>query len=382
MSTYSKALLFLFASPAAELRDLFRKRRNRHRTISLHTLSPPPEMEHEDVDEELVEEPVEEPAEEPLVERLRREEVNLQISSPLFNGRVPAEVRDRIFEFVLTEDEDTQYEQDTHYTRPGYGSHKSLQTNLLLTCRRVYLESHHLPLINREHVFWHHREPEGIGYENEAEYFARFRPDQLALVRKVHLFTQQFWLEASLQHVCKLPVMQTIEKMTITLRRGDWWFWERSNTLGINPQRGTADADLMRADWKLEAQGQAIPWDENAWGCSFKHLRALQGLEFEFETTVFEEKQLQDIVEHAKTWRFPMGEGRVLSAAGQKVHRSTWRGPWCVWSKTCEKCHWYDGGGSCQVCNERRESLRYGIGPMLVVLSLRWKLAAADADGR
>lgn len=334
--------------------------------------SPPPDMEHEDVDEELVEGP--------LVARLRREEINLQKSSPLFNGRIPAEVRDHIFEYVLTEDEDGYYDRDTHYTRPGYERHTSLLTNLLLTCRRAYLEAYHLPLINREHVFWHHREPDGRGYNDEADYFSRFRPDQLALVRKVHLFTQQFWLEGSLQNVCKLDVMQTIEKMTITLRRGDWWYWETGNTLGINPQQGTANGNLMRADWKREAQGQVIPWDENAWGCSFKHLQALQVLEMEFETTFYEEKQLQDIVEHAKTWRFPMGEGKVLSVAGQKIRRSTWRGPRCLWSDRCEGCCTYRPviNFNCQVCSERNDP---ALGPLLVVLSLRWKLAAAAADG-
>jgi len=373
MSTCPKILLLLFTGFVVELRDFFRKRRTKPRTKIPMTSSPPLEMEYEDVAEETVEEP--------LVERLRRKEINLQTDSPLFNGRIPGEVRDRIFEYVLTEDEDISYDHNTHYTRPGYESHTSLLTNLLLTCRRVYIEAYHLPLINLEHVFWHHREPEGLGYEDEVDYFSRFRPDQLAFVRKVHLFTQQFWLEGSLQDVCKLDVMQTIEKMTITLRRGDWWFWENGNTLGINPQRGTADSRLMRADWEREAEGKVIPWNEKAWGCSFKHLRALQKLEMEFETTVYEEKQLQDIVEHSKTWRFPMGEGRVLSAAGQKIHRSTWRGPKCVWSERCEGCHTIRRGynPTCQVCNERNNPT---LGPMLVVLSLRWKLAAADANGR
>lgn len=376
MSTCPNILLLLFAGPVEELRDFVRKRRNKHQTMFPLTRSPPPETEHEDLGEDLGEEPIDEP----LIERLRREEVNLQLSSPLFNGRIPAEVRDRIFEYVLTENEGATYEQNTHYARPGYGAYTSLLTDLLLTCRRVYLEAHHLPLINREHVFWHGREPKGLGYENEAEYFSRFRPDQLALVRKVHLFAQQFWLEGSLQDVCKLGVMQTIEKMTITLRRGDWWFWENGCALGINPQRGAATDDLMRADWKLEAQGQVIPWDENAWGCSFKHLRALQELEFEFETTFYEERQLQDIVEHARTWRFPMGEGRVLSTARQKVHRSTWRGPRRVWSDRCEECTMFHRiTPNCQACNEWKDPT---LGPLLVVLSLRWKLAAADADSR
>ena len=102
----------------------------------------------------------------------------------------------------------------------------------------------------------------------------------------------------------------------------------------------------------------------------------------EFETTVYEEKQLQEIAEHAKTWKFPMGEGKVLSAAGQKVHRSTWQGPKCVWSNRCEGCRQYgDRNSDCKVCRERKESKEKGMGPNLVVLRLWWKLAAADAHG-
>ena len=40
--------------------------------------------------------------------------------------------------------------------------------------------------------------------------------------------------------------MQSIEKMKITLRRGDWWFWENSAQLGINP---SVVARLLRL-WK------------------------------------------------------------------------------------------------------------------------------------
>lgn len=381
MYTCPKNVLLILAGLAAKLRDFLRMRRSRHPAVFPFPAAPsPPQSIVEGQD--LVLDQDGQPIEEPLVERLGRGLVNPQTSSLLFNGSIPPEVRDRIFEYVLTEDEDVLYKQDTHYARPGYASHKALLTNLLLTCRRVYLEAHHLPLVNREHVFWHHREPEGTGYDDEAAYFSRFRPHQLALVRRVHLFTQQFWLEGHLQGVCRLPVMQTIEQMTITLRRGDWWFWENGNALGINPQRGDAKAHLMRADWAHEAAtGLAVPWREHAWGCAFQHLRALRQLEFEFETTVHEEKQLLEIVEHARTWRFPMGQGRVLSAAGQTARRSTWRGPRCVWGNICEGCGRPFSFNSCQVCQERYESRQSGLGPMLVVFSLRWKLAAADDYG-
>jgi hypothetical protein len=328
---------------------------------------------------------------EPLAPRLKA--VFSQPFSPLYNGRIPPEIRAKIFEFVLTENESREYSKDNHYSRPGYRSQKGISTSLLLTCRRVYLEAHHLPLANKEHVFWHYREPYAIDYEDEGYYFSRFRPDQLAFVREVHLFTQQFWLEGSLQSVCKLTALQGIEKMKITLRRGDWWFWEDSAELGINPQRGRSAVKTMKEDWRAEEEGETIPWNDNSWGCSFKHIRALKELEMEFETSVYEEAGLLRIVEHAKKWRFPMGDDpksrvkRVLSAEGQSIDKSTWRGPMCVWSRNCPECVTENAlvpmeleTVSCEVCKERKSLMDSNQGPMLVVFSLRWKLAAAE-DG-
>lgn len=328
---------------------------------------------------------------EPLAPRLKA--VFPQPFSPLFNGRIAPEIRTQIFEYVLTENESREYLKDNHYSRPGYRSQKWISTSLLLTCRRVYLEAYHLPLINKEHVFWHHREPYGVGYEDEEYYFSRFHPDQLALVRKVHLFTQQSWLESSLQRVCKLDVLQGIEKIKITFRRGDWWFWENNAKLGINPQRGSAAVKTMEADWRAEDAGETIPWVDNAWGCSFKHIRALKELEMEFETSIYEEAELLRIVEHAKKWRFPMGNDlksgvkRVLSAEGQSIGRSTWRGPMCVWSWNCPECGIANAqlpldleAVPCKVCKDRKSLADSNLGPMLVVFSLRWKLAAAEVQ--
>jgi hypothetical protein len=325
---------------------------------------------------------------EPLAPRLK--DVSPQPFCPLFNGLIAPEIRMKIFEYVLTENDFKEYNNNNHYSRPGYRSQKSIFTNLLLTCRRVYLEAHHLPLINKEHIFWHYREPYGISYEDEASYFSRFRPDQLALVRNVHLFTQQFWLEGSLQRTCKLHVLQGIEKLKITLRRGDWWFWENGAELGINPQRGNADVKKMNEDWKTEEEGQVIPWEDHAWGSSFRHLPALKQLDMEFETSVYEEEELRQIVEHAKKWRFPMsndpktGVKRVLSAEGQSIGKRTWRGPLCVWSRNCPLCGkatvfaYTENVEECKVCKDKVSLIGKNMGPMLVVFSLRWKIAAAE----
>jgi hypothetical protein len=90
------------------------------------------------------------------------------------------------------------------------------------------METYHLPPVSREHVFWHSRHPKELSFdryaENEANYFRKMKDWQVGLVREVHLFTQMFWLEGSLMRLCKHDLPQGIEKIKITVRRGDWWW--------------------------------------------------------------------------------------------------------------------------------------------------------------
>jgi len=91
--------------------------------------------------------------------------VHPQLDSFLYNGRIPAEIRNAIFECVLTEytkDDDhlvpgaphDLYPNDTHYTRPHYAGKKTINVALLRSCRRIYLETYRMPLANKEIVFY------------------------------------------------------------------------------------------------------------------------------------------------------------------------------------------------------------------------------------
>ncbi|KAJ7789926.1 hypothetical protein B0H14DRAFT_3502287 [Mycena olivaceomarginata] len=65
-----------------------------------------------------------------------------QLQSPLFGTLFP-ELRNLIFIYALTEYDDhtRRYSKHSHYYRPGFEYAKSISTNLLLICRRVYLEA-------------------------------------------------------------------------------------------------------------------------------------------------------------------------------------------------------------------------------------------------
>jgi hypothetical protein len=109
-----------------------------------------------------------------------------QANSPLFNGRIPPETRNQIFYYALTEYTITYpsalYPRATDFYRPGYVGPKAITIALLQTCRRIYLETYHLPPIMKEHIFWHdpHTGPHRGVYSEESRYFARFQSWQNA----------------------------------------------------------------------------------------------------------------------------------------------------------------------------------------------------------
>jgi len=154
--------------------------------------------------------------------------INPQSSSPLYNGRIPPEIRDFIFAYALTEyvvpahvnpfvkdplinflphfarrnipfdiTSSRVFETNTDYSRPGYSGLKKVSTGLLRTCRRAYLENSHLPPVTKEHVFWHNAGPPNLQFPDEKSYFQRFTETQLRDVKEVHMFVQQHWLEQS-----------------------------------------------------------------------------------------------------------------------------------------------------------------------------------------
>ena len=84
-----------------------------------------------------------------------------QLQSPLF--KLPPELRDVIWVYACAASDDMHkpYEPNSHYCRPGYSHVQRIDTAMLATCRKAYLECCHLPLALNEHVFWCYRGPRG-----------------------------------------------------------------------------------------------------------------------------------------------------------------------------------------------------------------------------
>ncbi|KAN0096121.1 hypothetical protein V8E51_014926 [Hyaloscypha variabilis] len=342
-----------------------------------------------------------EPQPQPLPPHERQLEVNPQKDSLFYDGTIPAEIRDQIFfysvqEFLKT-DEASIWPINTRYTRPGYSSNRKVDISLLLTCRRIYLETCHLPALKREHVFFHgsstapqhqSQHTNNFGYDSEVEYFRQLQPWQLALVKEIHLFTQMFWLEHTFVDFCQQDFMRNIERLKLTIRRGDWWWNERNHPLVIAPHRDTAQHHFcvaqMHQDIAVQGRGGVTPFAEGAWGLAFKHLPSLKEVEIEFETSDDKKAELETIVKWAKTWKFPLKDGLVLSTEGLGMTTTSWQSPYCYWSHQCPYCGSHarnhcnsEGTPNEEKCAERSSLRLSGLGPTCYMYGLRWRIAQA-----
>lgn len=263
--------------------------------------------------------------------------VNPQAASPLFNGLIPPEIRNVLFAAILAEYTPSDNSLAFHpaVRRPGHAGPRKINVAFLRTCRRIYLETYHLPSQLATHIFWHAPNtgppplgtqfPNIHGHEPESAYFARLAPWQRPLVTELQLFTQMFWLDGSFAPLCASGVLPLgVVRLKITIRRGDWWWCEHNHPFMINPHRGGYLAEYIE-DVAREERGEGIPWADGAWGGALQLLPALKDLEMEFETTMDRRGELEKVVERALRWRFPMGERGVLGNGGLGMESGEWR---------------------------------------------------------
>ncbi|KAJ6558098.1 hypothetical protein B0H19DRAFT_128661 [Mycena capillaripes] len=234
--------------------------------------------------------PEQRPPSPPLSTSIRASQVHNQLQSPLFATLYP-ELRNIVFTFALTEydDPDRPYSKHECYYRPGFEFAGRIDTSLLLTCRLVYLETHLAPVALNEHVFWMfpNRGPPGRSISNldHNMYFVRMTPQQRAAVGQVRFFTQLCWLERRTAQTW--PMGLAVRKLVITVRHADWWHWERSEPLRIDPPH-------------------------EAWGKWVGTFPQLQELVLEFETIEAKREQLEERVRIALAWKFPLVDGSSL----------------------------------------------------------------------
>ncbi|KAJ6481796.1 hypothetical protein C8R45DRAFT_1150832 [Mycena sanguinolenta] len=225
-----------------------------------------------------------------------------QQQSPLFGFLFP-ELRNLVFIYALTEYDDLSraHSKHSYHYRPGFEYAKSISTNLLCTCRRIYLETHlsllpvslneHVTVLDMKHI------------SDYDAYFVRMSRLHRSVVQSVRLFTST----GLLYHI-KAPKDSGrwlnglfISKLTITIRH---------------------------CDWHVRSRRQALPIVEpdRQWGKWIGSVPGLQELRLELETIEANKDELEERANAARRWTFPLENGSLLVHDGAPTAKSTWSG--------------------------------------------------------
>jgi hypothetical protein len=252
---------------------------------------------------------------------------------------LPAEIRNNIFALALTAEDDVSqpYRDDSKYYRPGYRYRRKVDLSLLRTCRQIYREARLLPISMNEHLFWLFNGPikgTSITDRNTARWdvwYDSLTQDQQLAVQRVHIFTQQYFLE-NLVAISGGGLPHRTACLHLTFRHSDWWSWESppasSDKLGICPwrQRRTSYREMMAEPAEPDLayiQDRMVP---GTWGAAICEVQDLSKLVVEFETDEKKQSQLEAVVERAKGWKFSKpGSHHALEWDGRLVS-SSWEG--------------------------------------------------------
>lgn len=303
--------------------------------------------------------------------------INQQEMSPIF-AKLPKELREIVFEYALLAFADSHrlYSKTELFSRPEVTGYRRIAVELLLTCKAVYVETYQLP-ITLNPVIAYFGGPERIPphARHGLQDLSKLNLWQFAAVHTLDITLQQVHLEGnslsecarSLQskradllyrigapEVCwpQLGIFEDsrrIDKLTIRLGRADWWTWEDVVVVGmtdlpdddghgqlaLDPSLGSGwrrgPSCISRCTMLREtAKRRNGEWDRwpphrRCWGAQIAEFEGLQELEFVLETFAYKADQLDVVVECAKLWKFPMGNGFELIWDGG-VEKDQWIG--------------------------------------------------------
>ncbi|KLU90324.1 hypothetical protein MAPG_09288 [Magnaporthiopsis poae ATCC 64411] len=296
--------------------------------------------------------------------------VNPQSDSPLYNGRIPAEVRMLIFGHALAEDPrdlavrygrdfrirdnhdfdpDSDIDDDSdpaptatnplglkaflgrvQCDRPEDTAAWVPTPPLLRLCRRAYMELASSPKHREAWTEMLYESGHGVLPPDEA------RP------RRARFYTQMYWLESSLYpELGRLGqnLLSNLRDLRLTFRHDDWWNMKYNsplfvdafarpyrygrgiyNTLLANPSTQSRGPAFLPADTEghfsrasrfdydsSEMAGAPLLFRSRSWALAFTRLPALERLTIDFETTTHRRDEMQALVDWAvRDWVFPM----------------------------------------------------------------------------
>lgn len=210
------------------------------------------------------------------------------------------------------------YIKQTFWERPDTSHRLVLDTRLLRACRRVYLETYLLPCFQTERIYWWGRGPtEELSCCNPAHDLQKMTPAHRSRAA-VHVFIQQFQLEGSFKRLFLGDYFRPAS-LKLTLRHTDWWYWEQSAPLCLDPKQNGRPRTF-----------RYVPRDgafgNSSWGVCLAAVNGLQTFNLELETVSSKKGELDDIVRRAYDWVFPMHDGAFLVCDPNSRKVTEWKG--------------------------------------------------------
>lgn len=242
-------------------------------------------------------------------------EVAVQAASPFFS-RLPSEIRTVIYEYALRVCDEAKDKTARCSKHSGHSPQKDISIALLLTCRRIYLETYLLPLALNELAACCYRQPLQDTSALCRRLF-KMSSKQCGALRCLHLFTHQSWLESEWLKVAKSPFV-TPKVIHLTIRHSDWTNSERNGKLLLDPKQSGAPVE------SAVTEVTESPFADGSWGQAFSHLHGVREFHLELETLSSKIEELHVIVTRAPTWHFPLGDGSVLVLDQKKTTSRDW----------------------------------------------------------
>ncbi|ETN36504.1 uncharacterized protein HMPREF1541_08782 [Cyphellophora europaea CBS 101466] len=258
-----------------------------------------------------------------------------QEDSGLF--QLPIEIRNRIFEYALEEDDDLlqPFGHDRLYFRPDRRCPQVIQLFFLRACKRAYQETRAMPVSLADHTIWlaggpYRLLPNSRGATGKMlAWQESLNREQRAAVRRIRLYTESLKLH-------ELPLVSDLHAGQVSLV--------------VRASRASAFAPHM---WSYCPQFFALcPWlpgycfpemmsaqpqepdmsflrskmDETTWGGRISQIEGLEKFRLELEAPEHLKDDFEAVLARAKYWRFPIsGSFDALLPTGE-VRRWSWKG--------------------------------------------------------
>lgn len=239
---------------------------------------------------------VDPPWESNLLDAISPSTYNPQTSSPLF-VKLSAELRLQIFRYVLAEYEDRSrpYKPSDHkdefafihYSRPGWEAPWLIDTSLLHTCRRVYLEAGHLPMRLATLRFC---------YDIPSPHDSYGGPDKYSEIGKVGILDVT---RNNLANVTKIHIQTSSWGLQEARKMAFFYEWENYRGPDPFPNLETLTITVGWARWFSEGPGyfDYDQFDYDDWPEVKKFLR------LEFETDTHDEDHVKSVDDMLEEWR-------------------------------------------------------------------------------